>query len=72
MVVTPGDLVKLSIDEKLALISELWDSIESSSAVPPLSELQQAELKRRRHEGLADPAATIDWPSARQELLKKP
>ncbi len=71
MGVNPADLAGLTTDEKLALISELWDSIESSAAVPPLSNEQSRELSRRRAEGLADPAATIDWSSVRQELFKK-
>ncbi|HEX9555249.1 MAG TPA: addiction module protein [Reyranella sp.] len=71
MGVNPADLAGLTVEEKLALISELWDSIESTAAIPPLSDEQSRELARRRAEGLADPAATIDWPSVRQELFKK-
>ena len=71
MGVNPADLADLTVDEKLALISKLWDSIESLAAIPPLSNKQSHELARRRAEGLADPAATIDWPSFRQELFKK-
>lgn len=71
MGVTPADLANLSVEEKLDLISELWDSIESSTAVPSLSELQSAELRRRRAEGLRDPAVMIDWSEVRSDLFKK-
>jgi putative addiction module component (TIGR02574 family) len=72
MGVNPADLAGLSVDEKLDLISELWDSIEESEAILPLTGAQSQELARRRAEGLRDPAAMIDWPTVRQELRKKP
>ena len=71
MGVTPADLANLSVEEKLDLISELWDSIEASTAAPTLSEAQSTELARRRTEGLRDPAAMIDWSAVRSDLFKK-
>jgi putative addiction module component (TIGR02574 family) len=71
MGISRSDLAGLSLDEKLELISDLWDSIESPDGVP-LSDEQNRELFRRRAEGLGDPSAMIDWPSVRQELRKKP
>lgn len=72
MGVNPADLAGLTVEEKLDLISELWDSIESSEAVAPLTEAQSRELARRRAEGLSDPGAMIDWSVVRQDLRKKP
>jgi putative addiction module component (TIGR02574 family) len=72
MGINPSDLAGLSVEEKLDLISDLWDSIEATADMPPLSDVQNKELTRRRAEGLRDPAATVEWPSVRQELLKKP
>ena len=72
MGVNPADLAGLTVEEKLDLISELWDSIESSTTRPPLTEAQSQELARRRAEGLSDPGAMIDWIAVRQELRKKP
>ena len=69
MGVQPADLAALSVDEKLELISELWDSIEASSTVPALTENQQQELTHRRAAGLADPSATLDWPTVREKLF---
>jgi putative addiction module component (TIGR02574 family) len=71
MGVQPSDLAGLSVEEKLDLISELWDSIEASAAAPALSEGQQQELTRRRTAGLADPSATDDWSSVREKLFRK-
>jgi putative addiction module component (TIGR02574 family) len=72
MGVNPADLAGLTVEEKLDLISELWDSIESSTTLPPLTEAQSQELARRRAEGLGDPGVMIDWSAVRQDLRKKP
>jgi putative addiction module component (TIGR02574 family) len=72
MGVNPADLAGLTVEEKLDLISELWDSIESSTTLPPLTEAQSQELARRRAEGLGDPDVMIDWSAVRQDLRKKP
>jgi putative addiction module component (TIGR02574 family) len=72
MGVNPADLADLTVEEKLNLISELWDSIESSTTLPPLTEAQSQELARRRAQGLADPGVMIDWSAVRQVIRKKP
>ena len=72
MGVDPADLANLTVDEKLTLISELWDSIAASKAIPSLSIVQDAELARRRAEGSANAPATVDWASVREELFRKP
>jgi putative addiction module component (TIGR02574 family) len=68
--VNPADLAKLSVEEKLDLISELWDNIEASNSAPTLSEAQLAELSRRRSEGLSDPTLMIDWSTVRKKLRR--
>jgi putative addiction module component (TIGR02574 family) len=72
MGVNPADLAGLTVEEKLDLISELWDSIESSTTLPPLTEAQSQELARRRAEELGDPGVMIDWSAVRQDLRQKP
>jgi putative addiction module component (TIGR02574 family) len=72
MGVNPADLAGLTVEEKLDLISELWDSIESSTTLPSLTEAQSQELVRRRAEGLSDPGVMIDWSAVRQDLGEKP
>ena len=54
------NVLALPADEKLALVSELWDSIESEG-LPPLSAEQRAELDRRRAEYEADPSSARTW-----------
>lgn len=42
---TPDEIVRLSPPERLALIAQLWDSLEHEQL--PLTGAQQAELERR-------------------------
>ena len=44
----------LSVDEKMQLVEELWDSIAADQASLPLTEAQRAELDRRLDEFEAD------------------
>lgn len=71
MGVKPADLVSLTVEEKLDLISTLWDSIEESAKAPPLTQLQTDELKRRRVQGLSDPDTMIDWSEVQRDLRKR-
>ena len=41
------DLAKLTRDERLELLEELWDSLSGESEPLPLTEEQEAELDRR-------------------------
>ena len=41
------DLGKLTRDERLELLEELWDSLSSEGEPLPLTEEQEAELDRR-------------------------
>lgn len=46
-----SDLLHLSIDERIQLVEDLWDSIaadaEAKPEVLPLSDAQRAEIRRR-------------------------
>lgn len=49
---------KLSIEERIALVEELWDSIAEAT---PLTEPQRAELDRRLEEHKRDPDDVVSW-----------
>ena len=49
------ELSKLSIDERRALIDDLWDSIDSELAAAPLSEEAGTLLDRRAAALASDP-----------------
>ena len=60
-------LLKLSREERLEIINQLWESVEAESAEIPLSEAQLAEVLRRKALYEANPESgysleeTIDY-----------
>lgn len=60
------ELARLSPEERLALIGELWDSL--SDADVPLPEAQQAELARRLSSLDQDRNQAVTWEQLRAEL----
>ena len=51
----------LSIDDRIALAQEIWDSVEREIEHLPLTDAQRAELERRLADSIADPGAVILW-----------
>ena len=62
------DFRRLSVDERLRLIGEIWDSIADEAdrdpAVLPLTPELKAELDRRLAEHERDPGSAIPWDEA--------
>ena len=67
-----ADIKRLSIDERMALIEEIWDSIVSENSVMPPTPAECAELDRRLAAMEKDPAAGESWESIKQRLLGNP
>lgn len=51
----------LGVEERLALVEELWDSIASDSAAIPLTAEQTQELERRLADYEANPNEGVPW-----------
>jgi putative addiction module component (TIGR02574 family) len=47
---TTIDISKLSVEERLQLMDEIWDSLSGTPEVFPLTAAQEAELDRRLDE----------------------
>ena len=52
---------RLNVDERLALVEEIWASICADSTSFPLTEAQRAELDRRVADDDAFPDHVIPW-----------
>jgi putative addiction module component (TIGR02574 family) len=52
---------RLGIDERLALVDEIWASICADAPEFPLSEAQRAELDRRVADDDAFPDDVVPW-----------
>ena len=65
-------LERLSAEERLELIDQLWDSLSiSNRPEPPLREWQRKLLEERIAAADADPDGGIPWDVFRAELLAK-
>ena len=65
-------LDRLSFDDKLDLVSRLWDDI--LTAVPPgglLSDAQRDELRRRVADAEANPNDFVTWENALVATMKR-
>ena len=62
-------LDKLTPAERLALIGELWESLD---AEPPLTDAQKAGLDSRLAAFEADPKAGSSWEEVKARLKAKP
>ncbi len=63
------ELSRLSPPERLALIAQLWDSLESDQL--PLTAEQQAELDRRLEALDEDRRQGITWAPLKAELERR-
>jgi putative addiction module component (TIGR02574 family) len=63
------DLSRLSPEERLALIGQLWDSLSDTDV--PLPEAQQAELALRLSNFDQDRAQAVTWEQLRAELERR-
>ena len=61
----------LSVEQRLELISELWDSIPDSLDTLPVPEWHREELDRRLEAADANPDAAIPWEEVKRRLREK-
>jgi putative addiction module component (TIGR02574 family) len=66
---THDELARLTPSERLALISQLWDSLEDEQL--PLATAQQAELDRRLATLEQDRRDGITWAALKAELEQR-
>jgi len=60
-------LDKLSWEDRLALVQELWDSITAEKPGGLLTDAQREELRRRVAEADANPDDVIPWEQVKAE-----
>ena len=61
---------RLTIDQRLALVEEIWGSIREEGP-PPLSDAMRQELERRWQDDQAHPEDVIRWEQVEREILQK-
>ena len=65
---------RLGVEERIALVEEIWDSIAADSAAVPLTTPQRDELDRRLAGHASHPNDVVSWDEVKASLderLKK-
>lgn len=62
---------RLPLEERLALVEEIWDSIAADSAAVPLTEAQRAELQKRIEEDDTHPDDLTSWEQVKASTLSR-
>jgi len=70
---TPAiDIEKLSSEERLRLIEELWESLRARPDEVPLTRAQRDELDRRLDELDRGETETVPWEEVKRRLRARP
>ena len=62
---------RLAVEERLALVEDIWDSIATDSAALPLTDSQRAELDRRLAAHEANPDDVVPWEELRDSMTER-
>jgi putative addiction module component (TIGR02574 family) len=66
---TPDEIVRLSPPHRIALIAQLWDSLDADDV--PLTEAQQVELDSRLSSLDQDRKNGVTWSALKAELEQR-
>jgi putative addiction module component (TIGR02574 family) len=61
----------LSVDERIDLMHEIWDSIVAEPGMTHMTPAQQLELQRRLTEHETDPEDTVSWEEVKVQALER-
>jgi putative addiction module component (TIGR02574 family) len=63
---------QLSIDDRLALLEEIWESISATPEQLPVTDEQKQLLDRRVAELKANPENVLTWEQIKSHVLRQP
>jgi putative addiction module component (TIGR02574 family) len=63
--------LKLTVEERLELVEEIWDSIAADAQLLPLTDSERTELDRRVEAYHRDPSDTVSWDELERRLLDR-
>lgn len=62
---------RLPIEQRIALVEDIWDTIAADSAAIPLTDAQRNELEKRIIEDEANPQAVTPWEQVKASTLAR-
>lgn len=66
-----SEVLKLSLNERLKLVEDIWDSIVECPDAINLTDTQKIELDRRLEEYHRDPKTGSPWSMVREKILNR-
>ena len=61
----------MSVEDRIALVQDIWDSVAIEAGLVPPSPAEMAELDRRLEEDDATPDNTVSWETINSEAAKR-
>jgi putative addiction module component (TIGR02574 family) len=61
----------MSVEDRIALVQDIWDSVAVEAGLLPLRASEKAELDRRLDEDDATPDNATSWESIKTEAAKR-
>ncbi len=61
----------MSVEDRIALVQDIWDSVAVETGLLPPTKAEQAELERRLTEDDASPNDTITWETIKAEAQSR-
>ena len=65
------EIDRMTVDERISLVQEIWDSIDAEPRPPLLSEAQREELERRLADHLSNPDDVVPWEEVKAKALAR-
>lgn len=62
---------RLSVEERLTLVEDLWDSIAEDNTAVPVTDAQREELDRRLAEHEARPDDVVPWEEVKATITTR-
>ena len=62
---------RMSIEDRIALVQAIWDSIAAEPHPPLLTEAQRLALERRLADHQANPTDVVPWEQVKAEALAR-
>ena len=62
---------RMSVEDRIALATAIWDSIAAEPHPPLLTEAQRRELDRRLADHAANPDDVVPWEQVKAEALAR-
>ena len=69
---TINEIKSWSVDDRVELVNQIWDSIADDSGVPPITDSLRTELDRRIAVYEADPSNVVTWEQIEAKLDAEP